>query len=144
MVRKASCCWETSAFPLHRDEQFSVIFANLAQIKCKRQSVNVDEWEDAICCLMWLNASCYVSGLELSKQWNIYDSVLQFDLRLRKHFSLFSYISVISTKAVVWLGAYAWRLNELSTPLWYTYFFVNFEFSWKCRKAISAMDNKRR
>lgn len=25
MVRKATCCWEISAFPLHREEQFSLI-----------------------------------------------------------------------------------------------------------------------
>jgi len=46
MVRKATCCWETSAFSLQREEQFSLIPhspANLTQIKCKRQSLNVDK-----------------------------------------------------------------------------------------------------
>lgn len=32
MVRKATCCWEISAFPLHREEQFSLITHSLLLI----------------------------------------------------------------------------------------------------------------
>lgn len=67
-----------------------------------------------------------------------------FDLWFSKHFSRFSYIAFTSTKTVVWLGAYTWRLNGLPTHLGHTYFFVDFSFSWKQGKAITNMDKKRR